>query len=81
MLRGAAERQKEALKRLRSVFVGWVACPLLAQSGHHHHAQRCPLSGVKRTFACSGRMGAAEVAKVRYRPQKSGIGLWVNLWD
>src|SRR5262249_39233789 len=39
-------------------------CPLLAQSGHANHSQRCPLSGVKRTSRgprvpswCVGREG------------------------
>ena len=26
-------------------------CPLLAQSGHGNHSQRCPLSGVKADIA------------------------------
>ena len=33
--------------------------PLLAQSGHEHGAERCPLSGVKRTLA-GGAGGRSE---------------------
>src|SRR5262249_32328831 len=31
-------------------------CPLLAQSGHHDRAERCPLSEVKRTLGFSDRI-------------------------
>ena len=33
-------------------------CPLLAQSGHCHRAERCPLSGVKRTSMSGNPMSA-----------------------
>jgi hypothetical protein len=52
--RGAAERQNEALKTVALAFVGWVACPLLAQSGHRAPQSQCLLLGVKRT-SCGGR--------------------------
>ena len=32
--------------------------PLLAQSRHRHHAERCPLLGVKRTWLCRSVMSA-----------------------
>jgi hypothetical protein len=42
-------------------------CPLLAQSGHCHRAERCPLSGVKRTLLLTGdeaRQMAANIAQL-----------------
>ena len=35
-------------------------CPLLAQSGHRHGGEECPLSGVKRTSEFYGVMSACD---------------------
>ena len=37
-----------------------IQCLLLAQSGHHDSADRCPLSGVKRTSVELSEMSASD---------------------
>jgi hypothetical protein len=39
--------------------------PLLAQSGHGHRAERCPLSGVKQTFTKGARIYSSQSAALR----------------
>jgi hypothetical protein len=55
-----ADEMREAHRRrylANNAAAGRKKCLLLAQSGHWHPAERCLLSGVKRTVGCLTRSG------------------------
>jgi hypothetical protein len=45
--------------------------PLVAQSGHDNQAQRCPLSGVKRTSKFKSVTSASDPKRTSARPLTS----------
>jgi len=60
---------QEAHARCRGCYMVQCVSPLLAQSGHHVHAEPCPLSPVKRTSARGTSMSANDP----YRTLEDGM--------
>ena len=53
-------------------------CPLMAQSGHHDRAERCPLSGVKRTLQTRPVMSAFDPKRTLGRSRNRRWGVKVE---